>query len=154
MSFASLTSPAAIEQFLTSNFSDVRDLMPDGVAEFQDNPHRLSGTVYADPWHYRGMAALVGDSAHAIVPFHGQGMNCCFEDCVEFDACWRGVPRESCLQILALRKPDTDAIAAMALENYREMRERVVDPNSSCSGRSPWSSSDAFHSASFHATPW
>jgi kynurenine 3-monooxygenase len=64
------------------------------------------------------------------VPFHGQGMNCCFEDCIEFDAC---VGRNSNLEgafaeFEAARKPNTDAIAAMALENYLEMRERVVDP--------------------------
>jgi kynurenine 3-monooxygenase len=76
------------------------------------------------------MAALIGDSAHAIVPFHGQGMNCCFEDCVEFDACmnrhasWKSVFAE----FGALRKPNTDAIAAMALDNYLEMRERVAHP--------------------------
>ena len=130
LSFASLNSPAAIEEFLTSSFSDVRDLMPDCVAEFQGNPTGSLGTVYAEPWHYRGTAALIGDSAHAIVPFHGQGMNCCFEDCVEFDGClarhssWESVFAE----FYGLRKPNTDAIAAMALENYLEMRERVVDP--------------------------
>jgi kynurenine 3-monooxygenase len=129
-SFASLTSPAAIERFLTASFSDVRDLMPNGVAEFQDNPTGSLGTVHSDPWHHRGMAALVGDSAHAIVPFHGQGMNCCFEDCVEFD---RSLARRSSWESVfadfyATRKPNTDAIAAMAIENYLEMRERVVDP--------------------------
>ncbi len=76
------------------------------------------------------MTALIGDSAHAIVPFHGQGMNCCFEDCVEFDACipkhasWEGAFAE----FGALRKPNTDAIAVMALDNYLEMRERVAHP--------------------------
>jgi kynurenine 3-monooxygenase len=76
------------------------------------------------------MAALIGDSAHAMVPFHGQGMNCCFEDCVEFDACvgrhssWDDVFAE----FEALRKSNTDAIAVMALDNYLEMRERVADP--------------------------
>jgi kynurenine 3-monooxygenase len=130
LSFASLISPAAIEEFLSSSFSDVRDLMPNCVAEFQHNPTGFLGTVYAEPWHYRGTAALVGDSAHAIVPFHGQGMNCCFEDCVEFDGClarrssWESVFAD----FYALRKPNTDAIAAMALENYLEMRERVADP--------------------------
>lgn len=130
LSFASLNSPGAIEEFLTSSFSDVRGLMPDCIAEFQENPTGSLGTVYAEPWHYRGMAALVGDSAHAIVPFHGQGMNCCFEDCVEFDGClarhstWESVFAD----FYALRKPNTDAIAAMALENYLEMRERVADP--------------------------
>ena len=74
--------------------------------------------------------ALIGDSAHAIVPFHGQGMNCCFEDCVEFDACmgrhssWESVFAE----FGALRKPNTDAIRLMTLDNYLEMRERVADP--------------------------
>jgi kynurenine 3-monooxygenase len=130
VSFETLVTPAAITRFLSSHFPDVFRLMPDCVAEFQDNPTGFLGTVYANPWHVQGVAALVGDSAHAIVPFHGQGMNCCFEDCVEFDACvqrnttWESVFAEFCAQ----RKPNTDAIAAMALENYLEMRERVADP--------------------------
>ncbi len=136
LSFESLTETSAIEQFLSRSFPDACELMPNRIAEFQDHPVGFLGTVSADPWHYRGMAALIGDSAHAIVPFHGQGMNCCFEDCVEFDACvgrhspggghpaWERVFAEFC----ALRKPNTDAIAAMALENYLEMRERVAHP--------------------------
>ncbi|HEY4444517.1 MAG TPA: NAD(P)/FAD-dependent oxidoreductase [Steroidobacteraceae bacterium] len=130
LSFESLTEPAAIERFLSQNFPDARALMPDCIAEFNDHPVGFLGTVSASPWHHRGAAALIGDSAHAIVPFHGQGMNCCFEDCVEFDACmakntsWERVFAE----FGALRKPDTDAIAAMALDNYLEMRERVAHP--------------------------
>ena len=130
LSFESLTDTAVIENFLSSSFPDVRRLMPDCVAEFKDRPVGFLGTVSAQPWHHRGVTALIGDAAHAIVPFHGQGMNCCFEDCVEFDACigrqdsWEGVFAEFC----ALRKPDTDAIAAMALDNYLEMRERVAHP--------------------------
>jgi kynurenine 3-monooxygenase len=130
VSFEALTEPAAIEEFLSRNFPDVRELMPNCIAEFKDHPVGFLGTVSAHPWHYQGMAALIGDSAHAIVPFHGQGMNCCFEDCVEFDACmgrhasWQQVFAEFC----TLRKPNTDAIAAMALDNYLEMRERVADP--------------------------
>lgn len=129
-SFASLTDQAAIEEFLSRSFPDARKLMPDCIAEFQENAVGFLGTVSAQPWHYRDMTALIGDSAHAIVPFHGQGMNCCFEDCVEFDACrgrhtsWEGVFAE----FDALRKPNTDAIAVMALDNYMEMRERVADP--------------------------
>lgn len=129
-SFETLTSPSAIEHFLSGHFPDVHPLMADAVAEFQRNPTGFLGTVHATPWHVRGMAALVGDSAHAIVPFHGQGMNCCFEDCVEFDSCleryagWDAVFAD----FYAARKANTDAIAAMALENYLEMRERVVDP--------------------------
>jgi kynurenine 3-monooxygenase len=129
VSFEGLTETADIERFLSRSFPDARELMPNRVAEFKDHPVGFLGTVTAAPWHYRGLTALIGDSAHAIVPFHGQGMNCCFEDCVEFDACrarhasWEEVFAE----FGALRKPNTDAIAAMALDNYLEMRERVVD---------------------------
>lgn len=130
VSFDALTSASAIERFLSANFPDVHRLMPNCVAEFREHPTGFLGTVYADTWYARGTAALVGDSAHAIVPFHGQGMNCCFEDCVEFDACMaRNAAWESVFaDFYAARKPNTDAIAAMALENYLEMRERVVDP--------------------------
>jgi kynurenine 3-monooxygenase len=130
LSFESLTDTAAIEGFLSTGFPDARALMPHCVAEFKDHPVGFLGTVSAYPWHYRGITSLIGDAAHAIVPFHGQGMNCCFEDCVEFDACvgrhadWDSVFADFC----ALRKPNTDAIAAMALDNYLEMRERVVHP--------------------------
>jgi kynurenine 3-monooxygenase len=130
VSFESLTEADAIERFLTRSFPDARELMPDCIAEFKDHPVGFLGTVSASPWHYQGLAALIGDSAHALVPFHGQGMNCCFEDCVEFDACmgrhasWEKVFAE----FGALRKPNTDAIAAMALDNYLEMRERVAHP--------------------------
>jgi kynurenine 3-monooxygenase len=130
VSFDSLTEADAIERFLSQSFPDARELMPDCIAEFKDHPVGFLGTVSASPWHYQGLTALIGDSAHALVPFHGQGMNCCFEDCVEFDACmgkhasWEKVFAE----FGALRKPNTDAIAAMALDNYLEMRERVADP--------------------------
>jgi kynurenine 3-monooxygenase len=130
ISFESLTEPAAIEEFFSRSFPDARELMPGCIAEFRVHPIGFLGTVSASPWHHRGMTALIGDSAHAIVPFHGQGMNCCFEDCVEFDACmgrhsaWADVFSE----FGVLRKPNTDAIALMALDNYLEMRERVADP--------------------------
>jgi len=135
LSFESLTEPAVIQQFFSTSFPDSRELMPHCVAEFKDHPVGFLGTVSAFPWHHRDVAALIGDAAHAIVPFHGQGMNCCFEDCVEFDACmgrhassahasWERVFAE----FGALRKPNTDAIAAMALDNYLEMRERVASP--------------------------
>ena len=129
-SFASLDTGCAIDEFLSENFPDAHALMPDCVAEFQRRPTGFLGTVYARGWHARDTAALIGDAAHAIVPFHGQGMNCCFEDCVELDACldqsssWGQVFE----RFYASRKPNTDAIAEMALENYLEMRERVADP--------------------------
>jgi kynurenine 3-monooxygenase len=129
LSFESLDKREAIEQFLAHNFSDARPLMPDCIAEFSSHPVGFLGTVSASPWHFQS-TAMIGDSAHAMVPFHGQGMNCCFEDCIEFDACvarnssWEAVFAE----FFANRKPQTDAIGAMALENYLEMRERVADP--------------------------
>jgi kynurenine 3-monooxygenase len=104
--------------------------MPNALAEFSTHPVGFLGTVAAHPWHAEGQATLIGDAAHAMVPFHGQGMNCCFEDCVEFDACvarhasWERVFAE----FGAARQPNTGAIATMALENYMEMRESVADP--------------------------
>jgi kynurenine 3-monooxygenase len=130
MSFASLHDAGSVDEFLARNFPDARELMPNALAEFSAHPVGFLGTVAAQPWHAQGQAALIGDAAHAMVPFHGQGMNCCFEDCIEFDACaaqhasWETVFAE----FGAARKPNTDAIAAMALENYMEMRESVANP--------------------------
>ena len=128
--FASLRDADSVDEFLARNFPDAHDLMPYALAEFSAHPMGFLGTVDAQPWHAGGQATLIGDAAHAMVPFHGQGMNCCFEDCIEFDVCaarhasWETVFAE----FSAARKPNTDAIAAMALENYMEMRESVADP--------------------------
>jgi kynurenine 3-monooxygenase len=130
-SFESLDSNSAIEAFFASRFPDARPLLTDLTREFTANPVGFLGTVRTDRWHQGGSVLLIGDAAHAIVPFHGQGMNCCFEDCIELDAClerhgdWEAVFAD----FFARRKPNTDAIAQMALENYLEMRERVVDPH-------------------------
>jgi kynurenine 3-monooxygenase len=130
ISFESLTDGAQIDRFLTQTFPDARELMPNCVAEFKTHPVGFLGTVSAFPWHRAGSAALIGDAAHAMVPFHGQGMNCCFEDCIEFDACVASNSSWSAVfsQFAADRKANTDAISAMALENYLEMRERVAQP--------------------------
>ena len=127
--FDELREPGQIDRFLTAYFPDAAALMPDRLTEFQRNPTGLLGTVHARPWHAGDSVLLLGDAAHAIVPFHGQGMNCCFEDCVELDGLldrhhsWSALFQE----FEQLRRPNTDAIAAMAIENYLEMRERVAD---------------------------
>lgn len=130
ISFETLTQGTAIDEFLSLNFPDARALMPDAMAEFSAHPVGFLGTVSASPWHVGDQAMLIGDAAHAMVPFHGQGMNCCFEDCIEFDAC---VARHASWEAAFsefdnARKPNTDAIAAMAQDNYLEMRESVAVP--------------------------
>jgi kynurenine 3-monooxygenase len=130
VSFASLSDAGAVRQFLSQHFPDAYQLMPHAGADFAAHPTGFLGTVCAAPWHVGGTAALIGDAAHAMVPFHGQGMNCCFEDCIEFDACVARHPAWEAVFAAfgAARKRNTDAIAAMALENYLEMRASVAEP--------------------------
>ena len=130
VSFASLDTPAAVEALFERQFPDARALLPDLTEQFFANPTGVMGTVYAAPWHVGGRALLIGDAAHAIVPFHGQGMNCAFEDCVllddlvgsarDWESRFAGFDRQ--------RREDTLAIAQMAIENYTEMRETVREP--------------------------
>jgi kynurenine 3-monooxygenase len=132
-SFELLKTPADVETFFEREFPSARALMPDLSREFFENPQGLLGTVYCDNWHVEsagGGLLLLGDAAHAIVPFHGQGMNCAFEDCVELDDLVGagGLTPGVFAEFERRRKPNTDAIAEMALENYVEMRETVLDP--------------------------
>jgi kynurenine 3-monooxygenase len=104
-------------------------LMPDLLQEFAAHPQGQLGTVHLAPWHIGGSVLLLGDAAHAIVPFHGQGMNAAFEDCSVLDELldhhdeWEMVFAE----FSRARRPNAAAIAAMALENYTEMRDTVLD---------------------------
>jgi len=129
-SFDLLTSPAAVDDFFSREFPSAKALMPDLSREFFEHPQGSLGTVYTKGWHLNGDVLLLGDAAHAIVPFHGQGMNCAFEDCAELmrlmdeHHSWGGLFEA----FEHARKPNTDAIAQMALENYIEMREAVLDP--------------------------
>jgi kynurenine 3-monooxygenase len=129
-SFQTLRSPADVEAFFAREFPSVRALMPDLAREFFEHPQGSLGTVYTRGWHLDGDVLLLGDAAHAIVPFHGQGMNCAFEDCAELMRLmdehhgWSGLFEAFEHE----RRPNTDAIAQMALENYQEMREAVLDP--------------------------
>jgi kynurenine 3-monooxygenase len=129
-SFELLGSPAAVEEFFAREFPSAKALMPDLAREFFEHPQGSLGTVYTKGWHLNGDVLLLGDAAHAIVPFHGQGMNCAFEDCAELMRLmdehhgWAGLFEA----FEHARRPNTNAIAQMALENYVEMREAVLDP--------------------------
>jgi len=129
-SFASLGSERSVRELFAREFPDVMPLMPGLLEEFRTHPQGHLGTVHAQPWHVGGRALLLGDAAHAIVPFHGQGMNAAFEDCLELDALLETHASWEALfaAFEAQRRPSTAAIAQMAIENYEEMRERVLDP--------------------------
>jgi kynurenine 3-monooxygenase len=88
-------------------------------------------TIYCEPWSLGRTTLLIGDAAHGIVPFHGQGMNCALEDCVVFDELLAGGDDWAHLfrEFERRRRPNSNAIAAMALENYVEMRDTVRDAN-------------------------
>jgi kynurenine 3-monooxygenase len=129
-SFASLDSPQAVREFFARDFADAVPLMPDYEHDFAANPTGLLGTLYLDRWHIDGRALLLGDAAHAIVPFHGQGMNCGFEDAVELADLMDSTTGDAAAvfaEFQRRRKPNADAIAAMALDNYVEMRDSVAD---------------------------
>ncbi len=131
VSFASLDSEAKFMKFFQENFADAVPLMPELRDNFRDNPTGAMVTIKCSPWHVNAKSLLVGDAAHAIVPFFGQGMNCAFEDCTcllelldRHGADWAKVFSE----FERSRKLNTDAIADLALENFVEMRDRVGDP--------------------------
>ena len=122
-SFESLSSEAAVQKFFEDVFPTAKAEMPDLVEDFFDHPAGRLGTVRCQPWHVKDYGLIIGDAAHAIVPFHGQGMNCAFEDCSEllrlldqFDDDWRQVGAA----LSESRKPNADAIAEMALEKLHD----------------------------------
>ncbi|GAA3624125.1 FAD-dependent oxidoreductase [Flavivirga jejuensis] len=129
--FNNLTTPEIVSEFFQKEFPDALQLMPNLIEDFFNNPTAALGTVKCSPWHYKGNTLLMGDSAHAIVPFYGQGMNASFEDVVEFDAVldqklgnWETVFKT----YEKTRKKDTDAIADLAIDNFHEMKDHVANP--------------------------
>ena len=129
--FDNLVSEKKIIEFFKKDFPDTLALIPDILKEFENNPTGKLGTVKCYPWAYKGNTLLLGDSAHAIVPFYGQGMNASFEDVYvldsvlnQFEGNWSIVFSEFQKQ----RKIDTDAIADLAIDNYFEMRDHVANP--------------------------
>jgi kynurenine 3-monooxygenase len=128
--FDTIATPAAAHALFERDFADALPLIPELEQDYAANPVGVLSTLYLDRWHVDARALLVGDAAHAIVPFHGQGMNCGFEDAVELadlldthsgDLAWTFAEFER------RRRPNAEAIAAMALENYVEMRDSVAD---------------------------
>jgi kynurenine 3-monooxygenase len=129
-SFANVRTSAQAHALFMRDFADAVPLIPDLEKDYAANPIGLLGTLYLNRWHIDGRALLVGDAAHAIVPFHGQGMNCGFEDAVELAELMENGANDNAAvfaEFQRRRKPNADAIAAMALENYIEMRDSVAD---------------------------
>jgi kynurenine 3-monooxygenase len=132
-SFASI-GPREATAFFRREFADALPLLPTLTRDYAGHPVGHLGTVHCRPWSFANRVLLVGDAAHAIVPFHGQGMNAAFEDCVALDrlvevhragedVAWPAV----LAAFEAERAPNARAIAEMALENYGEMRDEVRD---------------------------
>ncbi|MBS4043079.1 MAG: FAD-dependent monooxygenase [Chitinophagaceae bacterium] len=128
LSFSQLDTKEKVENFFTTNFADVIPLMPNYIDDFFNNPTSTLVTVKCFPWIREDKFALIGDAAHALVPFFGQGMNCGFEDCRVLDELidkhqenWQLILDE----FQTLRKPDADAIADLAVYNFVEMRDKT-----------------------------
>jgi len=129
-SFAAIEEPAAAERFFAETFPDALALIPGLGEALAKAPLGRMVTVKCSPWS-RGQAVLIGDAAHAIVPFFGQGMNAGFEDCTVLMEILDRVPDWSVAfaELSRARKPDADAIADLAVENFVEMRDKVADPD-------------------------
>ncbi|WP_163514022.1 FAD-dependent oxidoreductase [Gelidibacter japonicus] len=126
--FGNLTTEEKVVEFFQKYFKDALELMPNLIEDFFTNPTSPLGTVKCSPWHYKGNTLLMGDAAHAIVPFYGQGMNASFEDVTVFDKVldeghqdWETIFKT----YEKNRKRDTDAIADLAIDNFHEMKGHV-----------------------------
>ncbi|MCW8877504.1 MAG: FAD-dependent monooxygenase, partial [Kangiellaceae bacterium] len=130
ISFTAIDNEEKLLAFFNEHFPDAVPLLPELNKDFFENPTGHLATVRCSPWHYQDKALLIGDAAHAVVPFHGQGMNCGFEDVSEFDAQiekFAGDWNKIFAETDKLRQPNGNAIADMAIENYITMRDSVRD---------------------------
>jgi kynurenine 3-monooxygenase len=128
-SFASTKTDDEVFYFFREEFPDAVPLMPNLLEEFRTNPTGSLVTIRCAPWHYKDKVALVGDAAHAVVPFYGQGMNAAFEDCVVLDECLAEFPQDrqrAFAEYFSRRKENADALADLAVENFIEMRDKTA----------------------------
>ena len=131
-SFATTRTDEEVRRFFGEEFPDAVPLMPDLLEDYAQNPTGSLVTVRCAPWYYRDKAALLGDAAHAVVPFYGQGMNAAFEDCVVLDECLAQFPenRERAFaEYFSRRKENADALADLAVQNFIEMRDKTASPS-------------------------
>src|SRR3954447_20629232 len=128
-SFATTKTDDDVRRFFDEEFPDAVPLMPDLLEDFKTNPTGSLVTIRCAPWVYKDKVALVGDAAHAVVPFYGQGMNAAFEDCVVLDECLAQFPtnrQRAFQQYFEQRKVNADALAELAVQNFVEMRDKTA----------------------------
>ena len=128
-SFATTKTDDGVRRFFDEEFPDAVPLMPTLLEDFRENPTGSLVTIRCAPWYYKDKVALVGDAAHAVVPFYGQGMNAAFEDCVVLDECLEEFPenRERAFgEYFSRRKVNADALADLAIGNFIEMRDKTA----------------------------
>jgi kynurenine 3-monooxygenase len=128
-SFGTMRSDEDVRRFFEEEFPDAVPLMPTLVEEFRENPTGSLVTIRCAPWHHRDKVALLGDAAHAVVPFYGQGMNAAFEDCVVLDEClaeFSGDRGRAFAEYFRRRKENADALADLAVHNFIEMRDKTA----------------------------
>lgn len=130
-SFDTLKTKEEVARFFDATFPDAVPLMPTLLADYFENPTSTLIMVRCNPWNFEDKILLLGDAAHAIVPFYGQGMNCGFEDCTVFDRMYNELNGDWSQLMPAFseeRVPDGNAILDLALMNYKEMRDLTADP--------------------------
>jgi kynurenine 3-monooxygenase len=128
-SFKSTKADDDVRRFFEEEFPDAVPLMPKLLEEFRSNPTGSLVTIRCAPWFYKDKITLVGDAAHAVVPFYGQGMNAAFEDCVVVDECLAEFPQDrqrAFAEYFARRKENADALADLAIGNFIEMRDKTA----------------------------
>ncbi len=128
-SFATTKSDDEIRRFFDEEFPDAVPLMPSLLDDFKTNPTGSLVTIRCAPWFYKDKVALVGDAAHAVVPFYGQGMNAAFEDCVVLDECLAQFAQDrqrAFAEYFVRRKENAEALADLAVENFIEMRDKTA----------------------------